>query len=37
MRAIGRKASTDGTGTIFGMGHISNIFQRLENSWFENE
>ena len=37
MRAIGRKASTDGTGTIFGMGHISNIFQRLGNSWFENE
>ena len=37
MRAIGRKASTDGTGTIIGMGHISNIFQRLGNSLFQNE
>ena len=37
MKAIGRKASTDGNGTIFGMGQISYAFQILGNYFVENE
>jgi hypothetical protein len=37
VRAIGRKASTEGNGTIFGMGKISYAFQILGNSFVENE
>ena len=37
VRAIGRKASTEGNGTIFGMGQISYAFQILGNYFVENE
>ena len=37
VRAIGRKASTEGNGTIFGMGKISYAFQILGNYFVENE
>jgi hypothetical protein len=37
VRAIGRKASTGGNGTIFGMGQISYAFQILGNYFVENE
>ena len=37
VRAIGRKASTDSNGTIFGMGQISYAFQILGNYFVENE
>ena len=35
-KAIGRKASSDGNGTIFVIGQKSYIFQRFGNSFVEN-
>jgi hypothetical protein len=37
VRAVGHKASTDGNGTIFGMGQISYAFQIFGNYFVENE